>query len=265
MNISGRCRATCEFRRPDHVSAVSEHPESKIPIRARGRSDSSPRHLHRSQRLYATPRGVVHARLSFDGHMTSHEDSTSAPEDEFWNSLLVAHLREPKLWTYHAEALRRAAEVVWEAYRAARFRNLDEIDAEALAESNRWVDNRLDLPFQMLAGLAIEALAKALYLKKHSPGSWSVDSLKKKLKSHSSLNLLDQCGILLVDSDRDLIGRLTDFVEWRGRYPAPFDAQRFTQALPDGSRVVAYGSHGGVDSAAWRDLYDRIRTALNDP
>ncbi len=197
--------------------------------------------------------------------MTSQKKKTSTPEDEFWNTFLVSNLREPKLWIYHAEALRRTAEVVWEAFRAAKFKNLDELEAEALAEANRWIDIRLDRPFLMLAGLAIEALSKALYLKKHSTTNWTTDTLKEKIASHNSLHLLDQCGVPLDDSDRDLIERLTDFVEWAGRYPAPFNAERYTRTLSDNSSISSYGLHGGVDPAQWLDLYYRIHTAVNDP
>ena len=104
----------------------------------------------------------------------------------------------------------------------------------------------------MLAGFAIENLCKGYFADRITaeerqrieqegifPGSW---------KDHDTLRLVEQTGLTLSGIEKDLLTRIADTVQWRGRYPSPIS-----------HRGIRPFFHMGGDNRHIKTLLHRLR------
>ena len=61
--------------------------------------------------------------------------------------------------------------------------------------------------------------------------------LPKSLKGHDILNLVEQTGMTLLDTEKHLLARVTDTVVWRGRYPSATSHERIRPFAQMGSDI----------------------------
>src|SRR4029077_16024250 len=91
----------------------------------------------------------------------------------------------------------------------------------------------------MLAGFAIENLCKGYLANRLSyeerEDVQRVGVLPKSLKSHDILNLVEQTGMALSDTEKYLLKRITDAVVWRGRYPSAISHEQIRPFAQIGS------------------------------
>ena len=74
--------------------------------------------------------------------------------------------------------------------------------------------------FQLLAGLALENLVKAVPIKKFGSG-FEGKTIPQWVEGHDLLKLFKRAGIELLSAEEDFLQRLTECVIWAGRYPVP--------------------------------------------
>jgi hypothetical protein len=92
----------------------------------------------------------------------------------------------------------------------------------------------------MLAGFAIENLCKGYLtsrLSHEEREDVQAGVLPKSLKSHDILNLVEQTGMTLSDTERFLLRRIKDAVLWRGRYPSAISHERIRPFAQIGSDI----------------------------
>jgi hypothetical protein len=101
---------------------------------------------------------------------------------------------------------------------------------------------RLGGVFLMLAGFALENLAKALYVLTRRP---KVDGeLPRDLCGHDIKKVLSRAGVTLTPHEEALAAKLSEAAIWSGRYSAPTKAKdmkaiRLTTLLDDPERFRA--------------------------
>ncbi len=115
----------------------------------------------------------------------------------------------------------------------------------------------------MLYGLAIENLAKAIVVATGSP-------LDKKgriaFKTHKLVDLVRNTKIRMTSKDEFLLNKLTEFVEWAGRYPVPLSFGKMQPfRWPDGSFGPAHGSMSVGDIEHARKVIQRLAKKLSKP
>ncbi|MCX5734999.1 MAG: hypothetical protein NTW68_11825 [candidate division NC10 bacterium] len=152
--------------------------------------------------------------------------------------------RSPAGWLMAAAELRMSADLVGDRF------------AEAVGN---WLEGRepgrylhVGAVFLMLAGFAIEALLKGIVLA-GNPSTVSHGRLPKWLLNHDLSGLMQRANVPLTGDEDELLRRLVEAVQWRGRYPVP----RHAGELPDSHSV------GIPDVNAFRALYDRLERELS--
>jgi hypothetical protein len=115
---------------------------------------------------------------------------------------------EPHAWLIEAKQLKRAADLV--------LPELREIFSVSPQGRPRFEDAKLFNSYMLLAGLALENLAKGILVKRN-PGVVTQD--KFILKGHDLQQLAQQVLSTLSKNELDILNRLTEFVTWAGRYP----------------------------------------------
>ena len=106
--------------------------------------------------------------------------------------------------------------------------------------------------FLMLAGFAIEALLKGIVIAR-DPSTVSDGRFPKWLLNHDLARLMKRANVSLTEDEAQLVRRLAEAVQWRGRYPVP----RHAGELPDSHGIGIYD----VDN--FRALYDRLERELS--
>jgi hypothetical protein len=122
--------------------------------------------------------------------------------------------------------------------------------------------------YLMLAGLALEALAKGVLV---ADGRLTVYATSEKLDfkwgmpEHLTPEMLTSAGIELTDEEREMVIRLAMFVRWAGRYPAPKVAAELPPVYRPGERTEERGAvwYAG-DFARAGALYDRLLSRCDD-
>jgi hypothetical protein len=92
----------------------------------------------------------------------------------------------------------------------------------------------------MLPGLAIENLCKGYLAGRLSPEEREGvknGALPKSFASHRLLNLVEQTGMILSDTENKLLTRITEAVIWRGRYPTAISHQKIRPFAQVGSDI----------------------------
>lgn len=125
--------------------------------------------------------------------------------------------RDPAAWHHHADALLKAADMLWEQIES-------DIDEPALTARL----GTFGPVAAMLCGLGVEALAKAVRVLQ-TPGLIANDAFT--LKTHKLVELVAATGISLDAKQKSALVQLTGFVEWAGKYPIPLAAEHLTPRL----------------------------------
>jgi hypothetical protein len=123
--------------------------------------------------------------------------------------------QEPHSWLMEATLLKRAADLVRQ--------ELTKMFAAFPHGSPPYEDIALCKSYMLLSGLALENLAKGIIVGRN-PGVVTPDTFN--LKGHNLLQLSHQAALPLSDNERKLLDRLTDFIEWAGRYPIHLKAAK---------------------------------------
>ena len=157
----------------------------------------------------------------------------------------------PDAWRMTADSLMRAAGTLVP---------LVEADTRAaLDPSQNTFEDPVAPVFMLLAGLAIENLAKAKLVEGRSSPATVGDALAPDLKSHDLVDLLHRAGLTLSDDESYLAERLQAFVEWAGRYPIPVKLEgQLPRTHPLGGSGPLNGFFGS-DPGAIEALAARLR------
>ncbi len=122
-------------------------------------------------------------------------------------------LSDPKAWAARAEMLRIAAHGLAELCRR------DEEHVRAGQSPAGCLYIFASLPALMLAGMALETLAKAAIVRQRG-ATWK-GCFPREMSNHAIPRLLDLAGVALSAEERELAERLEVLVKWFGRYPVP--------------------------------------------
>lgn len=148
----------------------------------------------------------------------------------FWKEQF-ALASQPPAWWLSARRLMQAAEVLWWVYDAdlAKIR-------EGEVEAHKLENLELGLAWMLLTGLALENLVKAVLLKRKPELARPGQMPKWPGDGHNLARLFAEAEVPLSAPERDCLDRLTKFILWRGRYPAPRDVEELmpTEAVPGG-------------------------------
>ncbi|PYO00675.1 MAG: hypothetical protein DMD91_10000 [Candidatus Rokuibacteriota bacterium] len=149
----------------------------------------------------------------------------------------------PQSWLNLADDLRRAAEAVWAPFEDA----LPRPGRPSRAKSSPFGYGAV---FLMLAGLAIENLAKGLVVQRKPPEI--KDGKAVGIAGHGILARLKSAAVPLTNQDREFIRRLEMFVSWAGRYPIPLHV----------AQMKVEKTIHTTDGDQFKALFDRLKTLL---
>src|SRR5438128_5199933 len=127
----------------------------------------------------------------------------------------------PSSWLHSAEALMRAARSLLPIIEADGRGILDATVGDAFEAAVTPI-------YMLLVGLAIENLAKGIYVARN-PTACSSDNLPRELTTHKAIELLESLDVSLSQAEVSLLERIETFVLWAGRYPIP---RRLDDLLP---------------------------------
>lgn len=173
--------------------------------------------------------------------------SPRSDDPAFWLAWVEAGARDPCAWLESADALKRAADLLASTYQA----EMQQAFLHGPPDPAR-ARSRLGPVYLMLAGFAVENLAKGIIVTRtptEPPPSTHLDAL-----------LVSRAGITLVDGEPELVRRLGLFLTALGRYPVPLpkDAPKlvFETILAAPTRVSTN------DPLLVDALYKRMRETL---
>ena len=165
--------------------------------------------------------------------------------DEFYRR----HSTSATLWELHATTLRYSVEILFRQAFADTAFPVRHRKRKTLRPSPHG-------PALMLAGMMIEDLAKAVLV------SRSKTLLSKALLSHDLGKIVSATGYSASSDEQDLLKRLSAFVRWAGRYPAPRKPTEMTVETSDGGRQLVGGSLLGADLRGIRQIADKLEVML---
>ena len=148
-------------------------------------------------------------------------------------------------WRRNANWLKASADVVFKLWSDEMIRPFDNPTGPEI------VPAEVGFVAMMLAGLALENLAKALVIRREGLGAASSGRLPAYLEKHGIRVYLSRGKFKLSMEDRELVERLERFVMWAGRYPVPKNVQGYGEVHV-----------GDSDIQRFRDLYARLDQAL---
>lgn len=128
-------------------------------------------------------------------------------------ALFSPWLLDPKTWTARATMLRVAAHGLAELW----WRDNDRVKAGESPAGSPYV--LVGLPAMMLAGMALETLAKAVIVQQRG-AAWK-GKFPDEMGNHAVAQLLEEAGVVLSADERELAQRLEVLVTWFGKYPVP--------------------------------------------
>jgi len=122
-------------------------------------------------------------------------------------------------WQDSAEKLKRAADIILDAYMDTRTESSLKIYAEGSKDWEKHSDIRLIEVYYLLIGLSIENWVKAIIVR-YLPASLTPEQKLEKIKTHVTTDLLDAYdGMHEFKRDRDILKKLVEYVKWKGKYP----------------------------------------------
>lgn len=139
------------------------------------------------------------------------DEELEAEGQRLQDASFVGALYDPSRWYARARALFGASRAI-----AERSRTL----IVPLEKSE------LGRVYRMLAGMALEALLKALLVAQVAEDQRTT-VFPDRLKTHNLRVLCDRLKINLTDDQRMCIENLTDHIVWTGRYPVPLEPAKF--------------------------------------
>ena len=163
---------------------------------------------------------------------------------------------EPACWRSCAQDLLAAASVL----RQRREKCPPDVTDDLVG--SQW---RIHPPELMLRGMAVECLLKALWVKR---GNRIVkDGEYVGVPGAGSHNLVQVAGVLQLRLSRpevDLLRRLTEFIEYGGRYPVPRNAQDLRPIRrPGGGKAPGTGWFTPGDQLLFDNVIRRLEKALD--
>lgn len=184
--------------------------------------------------------------------------------DKFWESIFKSLSSDVLQWIASADGLRRSADLVFAACLEAHQQQAEDYSASANA--------RTLAAATLLYGLAMENILKAALLKEgiaevkedgsidwHSDGAWEHDLLSMCRSSKL---------VTLNPQQEQLMVRMSAFVHWAGKYPAPrklrnTKTNKDFQGLvlsgqPDAASVTLPLEFRAEDKIAFDDIYDDL-------
>jgi hypothetical protein len=171
---------------------------------------------------------------------------------EVLDEIFRRHSGSRLMWELHTVTLRYAMEVVFRQGLTDTAVNLRHRTRKALRPS-------LHAPALMLAGMMLEAAAKAVLTER---GAALKPDGTPKFTNHDLVALAKGIGLPLSGDERFFLERMTEFIRWAGRYPAPRRATGIAIRNPRGKLEIVGGSAVGGDLRQARRLADRIEALL---
>ena len=127
---------------------------------------------------------------------------------------------DPDNWRNAGNRLLKGARLAWQPL------------SESFRAKGRELEDKSDYfaPFFLLAGLAVENYLKARLLENHIAGGSKPADLRQVMsivrQTHNLVDLADRAGLVTKGVQRELLERLTEFVEWSSRYPVPLPRKK---------------------------------------
>jgi len=175
--------------------------------------------------------------------------------DRKYQALFEERGRDPSAWAAHAFSLGDGARLFWSYVDTAH-------DPETKAERYGFM-----LMAMMLAGLAIEVLAKALIVRE-TPQLVVGGELKLRgAVSHDLIALIARAKLPVTPVERAVLSELSGFVRFAGRYPIPTKAEHFTPRLRPtrkGKRPEIEMPAGSLISQNARSVFEAVFTRLSE-
>ncbi len=138
-----------------------------------------------------------------------------------WDEQFNLKAKNSSAWALEARRLKRAADLVFEAYAADLHKLVN--DESPLTLRNLEIAGVATL----LYGLAFENLFKARIIEKAPKRVIENDKLSNWFVGHHDLDArAPQGGVRLSPAQSDLLARLSAYVQWAGKYPIPKAAER---------------------------------------
>jgi len=156
----------------------------------------------------------------------------------------------PIAWKRKASKLKYAADRLFDLYYESRSRFLERFSQEAEegtgpiaswhtateAELSKEVaDISLITEYCLLMGYALENLIKGILMAEH-PEFFKLDAKVKDIRSHNLVSLCKRCSLDITVDETELLKKLTDHIEWVGKYPVPLEISgMYPKRKPDGT------------------------------
>ncbi|MDF0650733.1 MAG: hypothetical protein P0121_04575 [Nitrospira sp.] len=171
----------------------------------------------------------------------------------WWKEQFHRKADHPRTWELKAAELEYAAEVLW-------LRQMNDFPLQLSRAKAPPASISVAL---MLYGLAIENLLKAIIVATGSP----LDKNGRiSFKMHKLSELARSAGIRVAQKDEFFLNKLTEFVEWAGRYPVPLSFQKMQPfRWPDRTFGPAHGAMTGGDIEHARTIIQRLVRRLPKP
>jgi hypothetical protein len=168
------------------------------------------------------------------------------------DELFRRHSSSPLMWELHAVTLRYAMEVVFR-------QTLADVAVGLRHRTRKSLRPSLHGPALMLAGMMLEATAKAVLTAR---GAALKPDGTPRFKDHDLVALATSVGLRLSRVERFFLRRMSEFVRWAGRYPAPTKANRMAIRGPRGDLQIVGGSLLRADLCQARQLADKMEALL---
>lgn len=181
----------------------------------------------------------------------------------------------PISWKFHAYKFKHAADHLYEMYYAANHRIIEKMiaDIKENPTSNQsrtlegqelrdFYDSSLIGIYFLLMGYALENLVKAICMIVH-PEYFTPNKLTG-IKTHNLRELCTRCSIDLDKDELILLDKLSEYVEWMGKYPIPLElGKMYPKQQSNGTwkhRGEAF--HGREAQQEVDELYTKLLTML---
>lgn len=179
----------------------------------------------------------------------------------------LAAAKNPGAWIGVADRLKRSAEVLMDAHHATWSRLLEAQGGRPFTAAYAASDQS-DLISQtfwhnaasvMLSGFALENLLKGILVTRDPTRVGSAEKLFNW--DHDLIRLSADAKVALTPAQKRVMGRLTDYTTWAGRYPV---ANKAAGMAPRQNAPTGGATWDGNDNAIVDDLYESLRKMLED-
>jgi hypothetical protein len=180
-------------------------------------------------------------------------------DNAFRENVFEKCAREPWIWIHSAENLKTAANVILRSFRRA----LKLVDPSS---DRPKIDFGIGLfpEYLWLAGLALENLMKGLCIARN-PALVGGGQIENWGKAGHDLNALARkADLTLSDQEKEILGRLAEYVRWAGKYPLPYSASQSVPhplGAPEFDELVRWDN---TDPARIEALFERLRRLLQE-